>query len=172
MLLRSCFVVPILFIAFAAAADAQKKSAEPSAPDVAVYAKLLAMTDTRQLDTALVDRALRSTWRPIRGAAALAIGQVGQAEGRRGITRLRSLLSDRDAAVAANAAYSLGLLRDTASIAALAAALALNREVALEAAWSLGEIGQPARATITGALTSTHPSSVTIQLLLAAAKLR
>ncbi|MFL5468388.1 MAG: peptidylprolyl isomerase [Gemmatimonadaceae bacterium] len=172
MLLRSCFVVPILFIAFAAAADAQKKSAEPSARDVAVYAKLLAMTDTRQLDTALVDRALRSTWRPIRGAAALAIGQVGQAEGRRGITRLRSLLSDRDAAVAANAAYSLGLLRDTASTAALAAALALNREVALEAAWSLGEIGQPARATITGALKSTHPSSVTIQLLLAAAKLR
>jgi cyclophilin family peptidyl-prolyl cis-trans isomerase/HEAT repeat protein len=89
-----------------------------------------------------------------------------------GASRLRALLKDRDAAVAANAAYALGLLRDTTSIAALSAALPLNHEVAREAAWALGEIGAPARATITNALKSDHDHDTTIQLLLAAAKLR
>jgi cyclophilin family peptidyl-prolyl cis-trans isomerase/HEAT repeat protein len=137
-----------------------------------MYARLLAMTDTRQLDTALVDRALASKWRPIRAAAALAVGQVGAGPGMAGASRLRALLKDPDQAVGANAAYALGLLRDTTAVPQLGAALALNHAVAREAAWALGEIGAPARATITTALKSEHDSETAIQLLLAASKLR
>ena len=78
---------------------------------------------------------------------------------------------DRDLNVAANSAYALGLLRDTASIADLTAALALNHEVARETAWALGEIGTAARVTITIGLKNQHDYDTTIQLLLAAAKL-
>jgi cyclophilin family peptidyl-prolyl cis-trans isomerase/HEAT repeat protein len=82
------------------------------------------------------------------------------------------LLKDRDVTVGANAAYALGLLRDSASIADLSAALGANHEVAREAAWALGEIGAPARGAITAGLKSWHDNDAAIQLLLAAAKLR
>ncbi|MFL5594051.1 MAG: peptidylprolyl isomerase [Gemmatimonadaceae bacterium] len=173
MLLRSRIIPAIIFFAtVVGTADAQKNSAVPAARDIDLYARLLAMTDTRQLDTVLVGRALRSSWRPMRAAAALSIGQIGRARGSGGISRLRALLRDSDTTVAGNAAYSLGLLRDTASIADLGAALGSNHQVAREAAWSLGEIGQPARGMITDALKRGHGADVTIQLLLAAAKLR
>jgi cyclophilin family peptidyl-prolyl cis-trans isomerase/HEAT repeat protein len=130
------------------------------------------MTDTRRLDTALIDRALASSWSPMRAAATLAIGQVGAEPGMVGGSRLRSLLTDRDVTVAANAAYALGLLRDTAAIADLAVALALDHRVAREAAWALGEIGAPARAAITNGLKTDRDHDTAIQLLLAASKLR
>jgi cyclophilin family peptidyl-prolyl cis-trans isomerase/HEAT repeat protein len=82
------------------------------------------------------------------------------------------LLKDPDLTVAANAAYALGLLRDTASIADLTAALALDHVIAREAAWALGEIGAPARAAISTGLKRQHDHDTAIQLLLAAAKLR
>jgi len=140
--------------------------------DVALYARLLAMTDTRQLDTVLVARALSSKWRPLRAAAALAIGQVGAERGMAGVGRLRALLADTDVAVAANAAYALGLLRDTASIGELSRALSSSQQVAREAAWSLGEMGAPARGAITTGLKSVKEHDTAIHLLLAAAKLR
>ena len=120
--------------------------------EVTLYARLLAMTDTRQLDTALVGRALSNKWRPLRAAATLAIGQVGAEGGMAGVARLRALLADADVTVAANAAYALGLLRDTASIGDLSRALSSSHEVAREAAWALGEMGAPARAAITTGL--------------------
>ena len=140
--------------------------------DVRLYAQLLAMTDTRQLDTALVDRLLASQSPPLRAAAALAIGQIGAEQGARGTQRLRMLLRDADPDVAGKAAYALGLLRDLASITSLTGALRSSPEVAREAAWSLGEIGAPSRNAITTALRSTHDDGTTIQLLLASAKLR
>jgi cyclophilin family peptidyl-prolyl cis-trans isomerase/HEAT repeat protein len=130
------------------------------------------MTDTRQLDMPLVERALSNPWRPLRAAATIAIGQVGAEVGKPGATRLRSLLKDADVTVGANAAYALGLLRDTAAIADLSAALAANHEVARESAWALGEIGAPARAAIVAGLKSQRQDDTAIQLLLAAAKLR
>lgn len=165
-------VSTLLLVGIAATAHAQALPPAIGAREVNLYARLLAMTDTRQLDTALVDRALASKWRPMRAAATLAIGQVGTEPGMAGASRLRALLKDHDLTVAADAAYALGLLRDTASIADLGAALALNHEVAREAAWALGEIGAPARAAITTALRSGHDHDTAIQLLLAAAKLR
>ncbi|HMI49650.1 MAG TPA: HEAT repeat domain-containing protein, partial [Gemmatimonadaceae bacterium] len=171
MLLHNRFAITISLVGFAASANAQLPRGV-GAPEVTMYSRLLAMTDTRQLDTALIDRALASTWRPMRAAAALAIGQVGAEPGMAGASRLRALLKDPDATVAANAAYALGLLRDTAAIAPLGAALALNPGVAREAAWALGEIGAPARATIIAALKSDRDPDPAIQLLLAASKLR
>ena len=145
---------------------------QPNTADIGLYARLLAMTDTRQLDTDLIDRALSSKWKPLRAAGALAIGQVGAESGLRGAQRLRALLRDSDVAVAANSAYALGLLRDTASVGDLTRVLSANPEVAREAAWALGEIGAPARTAIVTGLNSEKDYGTAIQLLLAAAKLK
>ncbi len=171
MQLRKILVNATLWAGVATGAHAQGLPVGVGAREVELYARLLAMTDTRQFDTALVDRALASKWRQLRLAGTLAIGQVGAPQ-KTGAPRLRALLTDRDLTVAANAAYAIGLLRDTASIAYLSTALALNHEVAREAAWALGEIGAPARAAITTALRRPHENDTAIQLLLAAAKLR
>lgn len=109
-------------------------------------ARLLAMADARRPDSALLESAL-DHGRPgvLRAAAALAAGQVGA----RGFApRLRVLLADGDTAVAASAAFALGLLRDSTSVDALAATFAEGGVVAREAGWALGEIGAPAREAI------------------------
>jgi len=144
----------------------------PTPSEQAGYAQLLSMTDTRQLDTQLIDRALASNWLPLRAAAGLAIGQVGPERGIVGVARLRSLLTDKEPSVAANAAYAIGLLRDSASIPALSTAVSSIHEVAREAAWALGEIGAPARQAIISSLKNPRPADASVQLLLAAAKLR
>lgn len=172
MHLRKRYVIAVFVLVVHATPHAQELPRGVGAREVALYAQLLAMTDTRRLDTALIDRALASSWSPMRAAATLAIGQVGAEPGMVGASRLRSLLRDRDATVAANAAYALGLLRDTAAIADLATALALDHRVAREAAWALGEIGAPARAAITTGLKTDRDHDTAIQLLLAASKLR
>jgi cyclophilin family peptidyl-prolyl cis-trans isomerase/HEAT repeat protein len=165
-----------LFLVFLSAfeLDAQaRSSSSPSRANVALYSRLMAMTDARTFNQALVDSALATSWAPLRAAAALAIGQVGSAHGMGGVPRLRELLVDRDLTVASNAAYALGLLRDSMSVQHLASALNGPPRVAREAAWALGEIGAPARVAITSALASpVTDESRTIQLLLAAAKLR
>jgi cyclophilin family peptidyl-prolyl cis-trans isomerase/HEAT repeat protein len=172
MLLHRSRVAILLMTSVSFAAAAQNPESPIAPGDVTAYAQLLAMTDTRQLDTVLVDRGLASRWPSLRAAAALAIGQVGADRGMIGAPRLRALLTDRDASVAANAAYAIGLLRDSASIRSLNASLSSNHVVAREAAWALGEIGAPARNAITAALKTSRQSDVTVQLLLAVAKLR
>lgn len=142
-----------------------------SGSDIQTYARLLQMADARRLDTAIVQRALHSPSRPLRAAATRAIGQV---HGYTMAPLLRTLLADEDTAVAANAAFALGLLsRDSASMPALASALRARGPVAVEAAWALGKIGAPARGSIEGALASdAMRPDVTGMLLLAAATLR
>ncbi|HUQ47502.1 MAG TPA: peptidylprolyl isomerase [Gemmatimonadaceae bacterium] len=169
MRFRSAVVV----VAAASASVLQAQTGSPSALDSHLYARLMAMTDSRTFDRSLVDSGLSSRWAPLRAASALAVGQVGSSHGMPGASLLRSLLTDRHNAVASNAAYALGLLRDSTAIPSLAAALKGNASVAREAAWALGEIGGPARTAITGALASpTSDAARTIQLLFAAAKLR
>jgi cyclophilin family peptidyl-prolyl cis-trans isomerase/HEAT repeat protein len=172
MQLRNTLVAALSAFAIAWSAPAQRLPRGVGARELDLYARLLAMTDTRQLDTALIERARANKWQPLRTAATIAIGQIGPERGMSGAPRLRALLNEHDVTVAANAAYALGLLRDSASVPNLAAALTLDREAAREAAWALGEIGAPAHATITAALKSQHDHDVTIQLLLAAAKMR
>ena len=172
MRLRNSCLALALSCGVASDALAQPKGAAVADADVVLYARLMSMADTRTLDVSLVDQALDRKWRPLRAAAALAIGQVGAEVGAKGAARLRPLLGDSDAKVAANAAYSLGLLRDSAAVADLSATLDWDREVAREAAWALGEIGAPARAAIVDGLARRRNPEVSLQLLLAAAKLR
>ena len=172
MRLRKKTLIGVLILALAARASAQSLPPSIGAREVNLYARLLAMTDTRQLDMPLVELALSNKWRPLRAAATISIGQVGPEHGKSGAARLRSLLTDRDLTVGGNAAYALGLLRDSAAIADLSAALGANHEVAREAAWALGEIGAPAQAAIVGGLKAHRDHDTAIQLLLAAAKLR
>ncbi|MDQ2766181.1 MAG: HEAT repeat domain-containing protein, partial [Gemmatimonadota bacterium] len=103
--------------------------------DVARYGRLLAMSDERRVDTALIQSILRSGSSPERAAAALAVGQV---QARALAPTVRALLVNRDTTLAANAAYALGLLADTGSVAALAQALGAPPAVARNAAWALG----------------------------------
>jgi cyclophilin family peptidyl-prolyl cis-trans isomerase/HEAT repeat protein len=139
--------------------------------DSARYARLLQMADERRVDSALVLDMLANGTTPERAAAARAVGQV---HGAALAPRLRSLLGDRDSAVAANAAFALGLLKDSASVGALARALASAPAVAAQAAWSLGTIGAPAARVIDSALAARppRPAAVTATLLIAASRLR
>ena len=170
-------ILASLLFGSAAVAEAHAQSAADSRSrrNVALYARLMAMTDSRTFDAALVDSALASSWGALRAAATLAIGQVGSSHGMPGAPRLRELLSDRDLLVASNAAYALGLLRDSTPVTmfALVAALPGPARVAREAAWALGEIGAPARSVIAAALAAPSSDEArTIQLLFAAAKLK
>lgn len=171
-LARAVFLVAAS-LAFVTVVEAQASARAPTADEVRLYSRLLAMTDTREYDAPLVDSALATSWAPLRAAASLAVGQVGAAVAAAGSPRLRGLLSDRDLTVASNAAYALGLLVDSSSVEALAATLDGPPRVAREAAWALGEIGGPARAAIVTALAKPgNDEARMIQLLLASAKLR
>lgn len=174
--MRSLRIAAVALLIPLAPAAAQKLPGGLNQKELTAYARLLAMTDTRTLDLPLIQRCLTAKWRPLRAAAALAVGQVGRSVGAPGAPLLRSLLKDRDPAVAGNAAYALGLLRDTASVTALRDAIKARRpvqEVTREAAWALGEIGATARSVIVEALADRGADHATmIQLLLAAAKLR
>ncbi|HEU4878187.1 MAG TPA: HEAT repeat domain-containing protein, partial [Gemmatimonadaceae bacterium] len=171
--MRKAAILAVALAVSASVADAQGAFRSPSEAEVTSYARLMAMTDSRTLDRALVDSALVSTWAPLRAAAALAVGQVGVKHGRPGVGLLTELLNDSDVKVASNAAYALGLLHDSSSVGALSRALDLRIAIAREAAWALGEIGAPARAAIVAGLRKPGADEGRmIQLLLAAAKLR
>ena len=172
MRLRPPLVSCLLLVGFSTRLDAQRAAVTPSDAEVALYARVLAMADTRNADTALAARALRSRWQPLRAFAALYLGQVGRSYGSEITKMLISLLHDADANVAGRAAYGLGLRVDSAAVNDLAQALSRDPRVAREAAWALGEIGSSARRPITLALHERHDDGTTIQLLLAAAKLR
>jgi cyclophilin family peptidyl-prolyl cis-trans isomerase len=139
--------------------------------DIGVYARLLAMTDARQFNDTVIRAALASRATSLRAAGALAIGQV---RARVHAPVLVGLLTDADTVVAANAAYALGLLRDTASAGALTAALAGPITVAVDAAWALGELGGPRAARLIDSLLTGEPlrAPVMQSLLLSATKLR
>jgi peptidyl-prolyl cis-trans isomerase B (cyclophilin B) len=67
--------------------------------------------------------------------------------------QLRRLLTDGDTLIAANAAFALGVAKDTQAVAALARAIGGAPDpVAREAAWALGEIGEPSRTVLAVAL--------------------
>jgi cyclophilin family peptidyl-prolyl cis-trans isomerase/HEAT repeat protein len=149
-----------------------------SPQDIALYGELLATADARRADTALVRRGLASALPAIRVEAVLCAGQNHMVAAR---AMLRTALAGRDTAVAATAAYALGLFPDTASVASLSDALHGPATVAQEAAWSLGEIGEPSRPALERALeraverglgdtSGTTPAVAAV--LLAAGKLR
>ncbi|MDQ6829105.1 MAG: hypothetical protein M3081_09600, partial [Gemmatimonadota bacterium] len=60
MLLRKQLAIIAILFAASTRAAGQRLPAGIGEPEVSLYARVLAMTDTRQLDTALVGRALAS----------------------------------------------------------------------------------------------------------------
>lgn len=152
---------------------AQSQSLALSEGDATVWARLLQMADGRRLDTALVGQALRSRVPSLQAAGVLAIGQIGRSAGAAGIPILRAKLASDYEAVAANAAYALGLLGDSGSVAALQSALSGRPSVARNAAWALGAVGAPGRAAILHSIANPAiHGAVKTHLLLAAGKLR
>lgn len=137
--------------------------------DTELIAALLQIADARRSDTLLIDRALTSASSRVR---ALALRTIGQVRIRARAGALRARLSDPDSATAADAAFALGLLRDTAAVAALGQALARPPTVRDAAAWALGEIGEPARASLTDVLRTGRPVTAVAAVLQAATKLR
>jgi cyclophilin family peptidyl-prolyl cis-trans isomerase/HEAT repeat protein len=152
--------------------DAEAVSAAPAtrgAVDHELHARLLRMTDAREPDSATLSAALSSGARATRAAGVLAIGQTRAASW---VPSLRELLNDADTAVAATAAFALGLMRDSASIHHLRDALG-RPAAGAEAAWALGQMGDRARSAVTGALSSGNlPEAAIGELLLAASLLR
>src|SRR5215208_3027833 len=100
-----------LFLTAACAGSAPATGAPRplAAEEVALLARILQAADARRADTSVFDAALHAQSSPLRVAATLAIGQV-HAGGR--ADRLRQLLTDADTAVAASAAFAIGLTRD------------------------------------------------------------
>src|SRR5579864_1667847 len=82
------------------------------------YAELLAMVDAHRVDEVLIKSALgKGLTTGLRVEAARAAGQV---RARNVASTLRTLLIEHDTAVAATAAFALGLMADTPSVNLLA----------------------------------------------------
>ena len=155
-------------LALTGCASATRAVGPLASADAATYARVLAVADARRPDTATLLPAARSSSPPLRRAATLAIGQV---HAREAAAALRALVADSDSGVAARAAFALGMLRDTAGIDALERGLTGPPTVATQAAFALGEIGEPARTAIVRQL-GVVGEAARSELLLAAAKLR
>jgi cyclophilin family peptidyl-prolyl cis-trans isomerase/HEAT repeat protein len=89
---------------------------QPDEGRVGELAQLLAAADARTLDASVLGTALRSEDRGVRRQAALAAGRIGDVAA---VPLLLPALSDSDAVVRANAAFSLGLLKSTSAVSAL-----------------------------------------------------
>lgn len=136
--------------------------------EVGAYARVLAAADSRHPDSAAIGAAAASAHPAVRRAGVLAAGQLRL---RSASPMLRALLRDADSSVAARAAFSLALLRDSASLPSLDSALAFAEPVAVQAAFALGELGEAARTTLVARADDARPL-VRAELLLATAKLR
>ena len=137
--------------------------------DLRALGALLEIADARRADTTVIDRALQSATPFVRAYAARTAGQVGV---RSRATTLRALVADPDSMVAADAAFSLGMLRDSTAVPVLETALAGPPTVAAAAAWSLAEIGEHARPSLEGVLRAGEPAAALSDVLQAVAKLR
>jgi cyclophilin family peptidyl-prolyl cis-trans isomerase/HEAT repeat protein len=120
--------------------------------------------------TTVVDHGLQATNPIVRAYAARTIGQVRIGSRAR---QLRDLLAaGGDSSVMADAAFSLGLLRDRDAVRALLTALGGGPTVVDAAAWALGEIGEPARSAMETVLRAGTPDASLAAVLQATAKLR
>ena len=171
--MRGLFGSLLVLLCAAHVASAQWPRQSLSPADRDLYARIMMLGNTRTIDTTVIDRGLTSRNSTVRAYAVLTLGQLGPTRARQRTSSLREALRDQDVVTALHAAYALGLWRDSASVGLLTDALRSDVRVAAEAAWALGQIGEPARSAIATALdVGTLPSGVRIQLLLAAAKLR
>ena len=165
---RSLVLIGVAVVQLSACASLRGRPALAD-PDMNAYADLLATADARIPDTTSVLAAMRSTTPALRRAGALAVGQIHM---HALAPALRAALHDPDSTVAARAAFALALLHDTASVPALDTAVSGVASVATQAAFALGDVGEPARAVILRQLQSRRAAPVQVELLLAASKLK
>jgi cyclophilin family peptidyl-prolyl cis-trans isomerase/HEAT repeat protein len=141
-----------------------------STDELSPRARLIRIEDTRRVDSAFLDSALRAPAASVRRAAALTVGRIGA---RQSVVALRRLVSDGDPRVGSAALYALSLLKDTASATLAGAALRGAPELSAEAAWLLGEIGDSGRGPLLDLATDAlAPSNRRGVALLALARLR
>ena len=167
------------FVALAAVLSAGCASGSAPAPpspasrlsdtDVGQLAALLEAADARRADTIVIDRALASPTAFVRAFAARTAGQIGMTA--RAAT-LRSLVTDADSMIAADAAFALGLLHDSTAASVLAGALDRSPTIVAAAAWSLGELGESGRLPLERVLRTGEPATALADVLQAAAKSR
>jgi cyclophilin family peptidyl-prolyl cis-trans isomerase/HEAT repeat protein len=161
---RTLFAAASLWLAGCATSGSSGGSPRPvtlSNQDRDAVAALLRLEDRREFDA----EALRtySAWPApeVRRRTGLALGRLREAAG---VPLLQQLLSDPDTAVAASAAFSLGLVGDASAVPALTTVLtpeSLGRapSVAGEAASALGSLRSAAgHAVLSAILAAPRPS--------------
>ncbi|MDB4879129.1 MAG: hypothetical protein JWL60_575, partial [Gemmatimonadetes bacterium] len=133
-------------------------------------ARLLRIEDTRRAEPSLLDSLLAHRDADIRAAAARTAGRLGGSAHR---GTLHTLAEGADTIVAPAALFALGLRRDTSALSIGERALRAPAPVAVQGAWLLGEIGEPARPAIVRLLGDPALAPAARgALLLAAARLR
>jgi cyclophilin family peptidyl-prolyl cis-trans isomerase/HEAT repeat protein len=136
-------LVAALLVAVAPAGSAQATSPAQDEATIGLLARLLAISDARRFDGAVLRQALQSDNPNVRVQAALAAGRIGDADA---VEPLVAALNDSVVAVQATAAFALGLLKDPRAVEPL---LAIVRSVPaasqgpreLEATTAIAKIG-------------------------------
>jgi cyclophilin family peptidyl-prolyl cis-trans isomerase len=137
---RACIIVTACLVAAMTGGPVGAQRAPLAPNDVQRWADLLRIEDSRRPDSAVVMRALSARHPVVQRAALRTIG-------RNRIVSLYPLLRatlqqrTRDTARTADAAFALGIARDTTACATLATALRRDVSTGIAAAWSLGELG-------------------------------
>lgn len=153
------FITMLIAGGCAAGAAREEPAARPpvylDAGDVDALATLLRLEDRREFDASTLGVIARSGTPEVRRRAALAIGRLRDPGG---VSLLAPLLADPDTAVAATAAFALGLISDTAAVPALIPLITTDAPptVAGEAAAALGKLRTaPGRTALVSLLENT-----------------
>ena len=130
--------------------------------DIADIATLLMLEDTRDFNSDVLQRILRSEHPELRRRAALSIARINDARGR---ALVRAAYPDRDTAVSATLVFGVGQMKDSAAVMWLDTLLKDPNTpvtVAFEAARSLGKIRTPnARGVLASYLAHVHEAAGT-----------
>lgn len=154
-----------------------------SPDEIQLYARLLRAADQRTLDSAAIGDALGSRVAVLHDVAAQTLARLAPTHRDAALPWLRTLAAtppEQGAAstVVSYAVFGLGLAHDTASVSLLTTLASRNDLIAESAAWTLGEMGAPARSAISALLGSARATGAQRRprlersLLLAAAKMR
>ena len=136
--LRTACILGLLFVVAHTAPAAQQRRPLASA-DIDNIATLLKLEDTRQFDEAALTTIAASAHPEVRRRAALSIGRIADVKGSALLAKLRA---DTSLDVRATAVFSMGQLKDPATVAWLGTTLsaaATPATVAREAALALGK---------------------------------
>lgn len=139
----SCRRGQLLAFACLLSSPLQAQKAPLAERDIADIATLLMLEDTRDFNSDVLRRILRSEHPELRRRAALSIARINDARGR---ALVRTAYPDRDTAVSATLVFAVGQMKDSAAVMWLDTLLKDPNTpvtVAFEGARSLGKIRTP-----------------------------